>query len=146
MENKVLRIYCSGVYDLCHLGHMKSFEKIYNHCKTLNNNFKIIVGIHSDADCASYKRQPLINENIRYETVKYCKYIDEIIENAPLQTTIKFIEENNIDYVAISEEYKDNEKKNIFFHSGALELNKYFYFSRYDLLSTTDIINLCKNY
>jgi choline-phosphate cytidylyltransferase len=145
MENKVLRIYCSGVYDLCHLGHMKLFEKIYNYCKTFNCDFKIIVGVHNDADCASYKREPLINEKIRYETVKYCKYVDDIIENAPLQTSIEFIEENNIDYVAIGEEYKDTEK-NIFFHSGALELNKYFYVSRYDLLSTTDIIKLCKNY
>ena len=147
MKNKELRIYCSGVFDICHLGHMKSFEKIYNYCKeNFNKNFKIIVGIHSDFSCELYKRKPIINEKIRYETIKYCKYVDEIIENAPLETTVEFINTNNIDYVSIGEEYKDKMEKNIFFHKGAIELNKYFYVSRYELISTTEIIKLCKEY
>jgi choline-phosphate cytidylyltransferase len=147
MENKELRIYCSGVFDLFHIGHMKLFEKIYYYCKeNFNINFKIIVGIHSDYACESYKRKPIINEKVRYETIKYCKYVDEIIEDAPLETTVEFIKNHNIDYVAIGEEYKDNLEKNIFFYGGALELNKYFYISRYDLISTSDIIKLCKNY
>lgn len=147
MDNNKLIIYCSGVYDMCHLGHMKLFEKIYDYCKeNFNNNFKIIVGIHSDSACESYKRKPIINEKIRYETVKYCKYVDDIIEDAPLQISIDFIQKYNIGYVAIGEEYKDNMEKNIYFHKDALELNKYFYISRYDLISTTEIIKLCKNY
>jgi len=146
MNNNILKIYCSGVYDLCHIGHMKSFEKIHNYCinNFVNKEFKIIVGIHSDDVCASYKRQPIMNEKIRYETIKYCKYVDETIENAPLNTTTEFIKKYNIDFVVIGEEYKNTEK-NMLFYSGALELNKYFYISRYEEISTSDIISLCKN-
>ena len=141
--DKILNIYCSGVYDLCHLGHMELFEKI--HILFKNKKYILIVGVHSDSDCESYKRKPVISEDIRYKTIRYCKYVDYVIENAPLQTSAELIKKYNIDYVAIGEEYRDTEK-NIFFHKDALELNKYFYVPRCDLISTTDIIQLCKEY
>lgn len=144
-NNKIVRIYCSGVFDLFHIGHMNFIEKIYNHCNLLFDNFIIIVGIHSDNTCKTYKREPILNENIRYKTVTYCKYINEIITDAPLEITSHFIINNSIDYVAISDEYIGTEK-NILFHKGALELNKYFYIERYKDISTSEIINKCKNY
>jgi len=95
---------------------MKLFEKIYNYCKAkFNKNLKIIVRIHSNNACESYKRKPIINEKIKYETIKYFKYVDEIIEDAPLETTVEFIKTRNIDYVSIGEEYKDKMDKNMFF-------------------------------
>uniref|UniRef100_A0A6C0JQ68 choline-phosphate cytidylyltransferase n=1 Tax=viral metagenome TaxID=1070528 RepID=A0A6C0JQ68_9ZZZZ len=135
-----MRIYCSGVYDLCHVGHMKFFEYVSN----LYPNSTLIVGVHSDNDTESYKRKPIINEKIRYETLKYCKYVDSIIENAPLQTTKEFMITHNIDMVAISEDYI-NDEKNFFFHQGAFELNKYVYIPRTNYISTTNIISLCKD-
>ena len=43
------RIYCNGVFDLCHIGHIKQFEQAskYGH---------VVVGVHSDADVSTYKR------------------------------------------------------------------------------------------
>jgi len=142
-KNKILRIYCSGVYDMCHLGHMKSFEKIYHYCKEhFNTDFKIVVGLHSDAVVESYKRKPIINEKIRYETVKYCKYVDEIIENAPLKTTHEFIDKHNIDCIALNKEYRYN---NFFVDKDVIESTVHFYITRFDSISSTEIINLCKN-
>jgi choline-phosphate cytidylyltransferase len=135
-----MRIYCSGVYDLCHVGHMKFFEYV----SILYPNSTLIVGVHSDNDTELYKRKPIINEKIRYETLKYCKYVDIIMENAPLETSKEFIINNNIDMVAISEEYINHEKLD-FFYKGAFELNKYVYIPRTNYISTTNIISLCKD-
>lgn len=142
-NEKIYNVYCSGVFDLLHLGHMMFFNKIHLLLKD-KIKYKLIVGIHSDNECEKYKRKPIINENIRYETVKYCKYVDEILQDAPLQITTSFIKLQNIDFVIIGKEYEKEYEKNVFFHRGALELNNYFYIERSNIISTSDIIEIIK--
>jgi choline-phosphate cytidylyltransferase len=139
------RVICTGVFDLCHLGHMQFFEKIYKYFEERNIAIKLIVGVYSDYTCELYKRKPIISQDIRYETLKYCKYVDEILEDAPLQITYDFIKKYNIDYVGISMEYKDTEK-DVFFHKGAIDMNINIYVDRCDIISSTDIIKKCKNF
>lgn len=134
-NNKILRVYCCGVFDLCHLGHMRLFEKI---SKSFDFPIYLIVGVHSDKTVESYKRSPILNEKIRVETVKLCKYVDEVWEDADLYVSKEFCLLNSIDYVIISEEYKEN--KDAIWYSGALELGIQKYISRFEELSTTDII------
>jgi len=129
------RVYCCGVFDLCHIGHMKLFEKI---SKSFDNPIWLIVGVHSDETVKSYKREPIINEKFRVDCIKLCKYVDEVWENADLIVTKEFCLENNIDYVIIGEEYKDNKDK--IWYKGGIELNIHKYISRFEELSTTDII------
>ncbi len=137
---KKIRVYCCGVFDLCHLGHMMLFEKI---SKSFNEPIELIVGIHSDKSCTDYKRAPIINERIRYETVAHCKYVDKVYVDAPLITTREFILDNKIDIVIIGEEYKGKSDKH--WYPGAFELSIYKYISRYDLISTSDIIKKIKS-
>jgi choline-phosphate cytidylyltransferase len=147
MNNKILSsknnlpiIYCCGVFDICHLGHMKFFEKIVT---SFDHPIYLIVGVHSDECVRSYKRDPIINEKFRVETVKLCKYVDNVLENAELIVTKEFCLENKIDYVIIGEEYKDNKDK--YWYSGAMELGIHKYISRFEELSTTDIIKKIKS-
>ena len=139
-NKKILRVYCCGVFDLCHLGHMKLFEKIYN---SFDVPIFLIVGVHSDITVMSYKREPIINEKFRIETIKLCKYVDEVLPNAELVVTKEFCLENNIDCVIIGEEYRNTKDK--IWYIGALELNIHKYISRFEELSTSDIINKIKN-
>jgi cytidyltransferase-like protein len=136
VNKKIKRVYCCGVFDMCHIGHMKLFENIK---KSFNQEIHLIVGIHSDETVKSYKRNPIIDENIRIETVKLCKNVDEILENANLIVDKDFIIDNKIDCVIIGEEYKGNNDK--IWYKGAIELNKYKYIKRYENLSTSIIIN-----
>lgn len=71
----------------------------------------LIVGIISDDDATSYKRKPIYNEENRKILVEYCMYVDEIITNAPLILTEKFINDNNIDLVCHGFLNKDDEEK-----------------------------------
>jgi choline-phosphate cytidylyltransferase len=43
-----VNVYCDGVFDLCHLGHMKQFEQAANMVK----GGRLIVGVLSDKVCA----------------------------------------------------------------------------------------------
>jgi len=103
LMNVQKRIYCNGVYDLTHQGHMNIFER----AASLGTH--VIVGIHNDATVESYKRKTILSEKIRYETVAKCKYVDEIVLGAPLVITEKFIRDNNIHIVICSPEYEHEE-------------------------------------
>lgn len=140
-SNKYIpRVYCCGVFDMCHLGHMKLFEKI---AKSFNHPIHLIVGVHSDKTVESYKRTPIINEKFRVETVKLCKYVDEVWEDADLFVSKEFCIQNNLDCVIIGEEYKGT--KDSIWYAGPMELKIHKYISRFEELSTTDIINKIKS-
>ncbi len=140
IRKKKLRVYCCGVFDLCHIGHMLLFEKIY---KSFDEPIELIVGVHGDATCSGYKRPPIINENIRYKTVAHCKYVDSIFEDAPLVTDKDFVIKNKIDIVIIGEEYRGNKDK--YWYPAAFDLSIGKYISRCDEISTSDIIKKIKS-
>tara|TARA_R110001592_G_scaffold149786_5_gene375308 strand:+ start:76 stop:507 length:432 start_codon:yes stop_codon:yes gene_type:complete len=89
------RVYVDIVGDLFHIGHINLFKQ----AKLLFDDTYLIVGIHSDRDVESYKRTPIICQENRYEVIRHCCLVDEIIEAAPLCLDTNFINKNNIDYV-----------------------------------------------
>lgn len=42
------------------------------------------------------KGRTAMNENERYEAVKHCRYVDEILIDAPWAITDEFLEENKV--------------------------------------------------
>jgi cytidyltransferase-like protein len=72
---------------------------------------ELIVGIHNDDDVASYKRKPNVSHNERCDTVAVCKYVTEVIPNAPLVMDEDFIKKHKIDLVVCSEEYDSPDDK-----------------------------------
>ena len=89
----MIRVYVDMVADLFHVGHINLMQR----AKAFGNY--LIVGVHSDKDVASYKRKPIINEENRYEIVRNCKLVDQLIEAAPLLITEEFIKKYEIDLV-----------------------------------------------
>ncbi len=143
-SNRKIKVFCCGVFDMCHLGLMMLFKKIHEYYSNLNQEIELIVGVHSDKVCESYKRTPIINENLRYKTVELCKYVDIIIKDCPLVITKKYILTNNFDVVIIGEEYKDNKDRD--WYPGAFELDNYLYITRFTEISTSDIIKKIKSH
>lgn len=87
------RVYIDMVADLFHVGHLNIIKK----AKKMGD--VLIVGIHSDEDVKSYKRTPIICHDQRVEIIKSIKYVDEVIENAPLSITKDFLDKNKINIV-----------------------------------------------
>lgn len=101
-------IYVDMCGDLLHYGHIIFLEK----AKKLGD--KLIVGIHSDKTIESYKRTPICTMRERIELIKAVKWVDEVIEDAPLFITEDYIEKNKINKIAIPKNRTEEEiKKNV---------------------------------
>ena len=98
-------VYVDMCGDLLHYGHIRFLEK----AKKLGD--KLIVGIHSNKTIESYKRTPVCNMEERIELVKSVKWVDEVIENAPLFITEEYIKKHNIDKIAVPKNRTEEEIK-----------------------------------
>ncbi len=87
------RIYADMVGDLFHIGHINMFKQARKFGDYL------IVGIHSDETVKLYKEAPFFLEEERYEIIKNCKLVDEIIEDAPLIITKEYLLKHDISLV-----------------------------------------------
>lgn len=84
------RVLTTGVFDLFHVGHLRSLEK----AKSLGSY--LIVGISNDGDVANYKRSPIIPFEQRLELVRAIRCVDEALE-CPLCITEAFYRQHRID-------------------------------------------------
>jgi cytidyltransferase-like protein len=65
-----VRAYVGGTFDLFHLGHVNLFKNTKKHVD------EVIVAVNGDEFAETYKRKPILNEDVRLELVRSCKYVD----------------------------------------------------------------------
>jgi len=68
--------------------------------KTLFPHVYLLVGVCNDVDTNKYKGKTVMTEEERYEALRHCKWVDEVVKNAPWVVSPEFLEEHDIDYVA----------------------------------------------
>jgi cytidyltransferase-like protein len=88
------RVYVDLVADLFHYGHVAFLRQ----ARALGDT--LIVGVHSDAVAASYKRAPVMRMDERLRVVEACRYVDEVIPDAPLSLSEEWLRRHRIDLVA----------------------------------------------
>ncbi len=131
----MIRVYTDMVADMFHIGHLNLIKRArsYGDC--------LVVGVHSDKDVSSYKRSPIIAEEQRYEIVKACSFVDEVIEAAPLTITEEFIKEYKIDLIVRGD---DVSAEHVRQQAVAIELGIMRYLPRTKGVSSTSIIKKIK--
>ena len=132
-------IYCDGVFDMFHYGHLEHFKKI----KELFPKCYLIVAIMDDISTKEYKRTPIFNFDVRYKFCNSCKYIDKAIQYEEVDE--EFINKNNIDMVVHAfYDNKDFEKQKIYFEI-PIKLNKMKVLEYSHGISTTQLIKKLDN-
>lgn len=139
-----VRIYADGIFDLFHFGHARALEQ----AKTLLPNATLIVGCCSDKSTNKYKGKTVMLEDERYESLRHCRWVDEIIKDAPWVVTPEFLEKHNIDYVAHDDlPYGDASGQANDVYDFVKKEGKFMATQRTDGISTSDIIlRIIRNY
>lgn len=100
----VRNVYIDGVFDLCHAGHKKMMAN------ALRFGNRLIVGVCGDEECEAYKRRPIMTTQERVDEVRLCKYVSEVVPNAPVSgITEEMVRYYNVHIVACGEEYETPE-------------------------------------
>lgn len=87
-------VYVDCVCDLFHMGHVRFFEK----ARAFGD--RLVVGLHSDADVATYKPAPVLSFEERLDVVRACRLVDRVIEYpVPLHVTPAQLDRYGATYV-----------------------------------------------
>ncbi|KAL8972615.1 MAG: hypothetical protein Q9183_000449 [Haloplaca sp. 2 TL-2023] len=130
-----VRIYADGVFDLFHLGHMRQLEQ----AKNAFPNVHLLVGVTGDTETHKRKGLTVLTGAERTETVRHCKWVDEVIPNCPWVVTAEFLEQHEIDYVAHDDlPYGADEGDDIY--APIKKQGKFLVTQRTEGVSTTGII------
>lgn len=81
----VSRVYVDMVGDLFHAGHVALLREARRYGDWL------VVGVLSDETAAVYKRRPVMTLAERVAVIAACRYVDEVIADAPLRLTHEFL-------------------------------------------------------
>ncbi|RMZ78437.1 hypothetical protein DV737_g3886, partial [Chaetothyriales sp. CBS 132003] len=134
-EGRRVRVYADGVFDLFHLGHMRQLQQ----AKTAFPNTYLLVGVTGDVETHKRKGLTVLTGAERAETVRHCKWVDEVIPNCPWIVTPDFLAEHQIDYVAHDDEpYGATEGDDIY--APIKREGKFLVTERTEGVSTTGII------
>ena len=88
------RIYIDGCWDIMHSGHFNAIRQAKMLGKTL------VVGIHNDEEIMRNKGMSVMNNEERVAMIKACKWVDEVVENAPYSATLDWLDSVNCKYIA----------------------------------------------
>ncbi|KAK8942232.1 hypothetical protein KSP40_PGU013841 [Platanthera guangdongensis] len=139
-----VRVYADGIYDLFHFGHARSLEQ----AKKLFPNTHLLVGCCNDELTYRYKGKTVMNESERYESLRHCRWVDEVIPDAPWVITKEFLDKHKIDYIAHdSLPYADASGAGKDVYEFVKSIGKFKETRRTDGISTSDVImRILKDY
>ncbi|KAF7732552.1 hypothetical protein EC973_003299 [Apophysomyces ossiformis] len=134
-EGRPVRIYCDGIYDLFHFGHAKALEQ----AKKAFPNVYLLVGVCNDQETHRRKGKTVMTDQERYEAVRHCRWVDEVIQDAPWFVDQEFLDRHKIDYVAHdAEPYQSRESGDVY--AFVKDQGRFWPTERTEGISTSDLI------
>ncbi|KAK7024569.1 choline-phosphate cytidylyltransferase [Paramarasmius palmivorus] len=98
--DRPVRVYADGVYDLFHFGHALQLRQ----AKLSFPNVYLLVGVCSDELVKEHKSKSIMIHAERLEAVRHCRWVDQVVPEAPWIIDQAFLDKYEIDYVAHDED------------------------------------------
>ncbi|GMF33227.1 unnamed protein product [Phytophthora fragariaefolia] len=139
LTGRPLRLYADGIFDLFHFGHAKALQQ----CKEAYPNTYLIVGCCSDEITHKLKGRTVMTDKERYESLRHCRWVDEVVEDAPWVLSDEFLEKHKIDYVchdALPYSDASGEASEGDVYARIKAMGKFLETRRTDGISTSDLI------
>lgn len=130
------RVYVDMVADLFHYGHVEFLQK----ARALGDY--LLVGICADETVYANKRKTIFTMEERMASAAGCRYVDEVLPNAPWVVHREWIEEHDIDLIVHGDDYTQEQLRKT--HGVAMEMGILRTVAYTPGISTSEIIRRCK--
>ena len=132
----MIRVYTDMVADLFHYGHVEFLKQ----ARALGDY--LLVGVCVDGEVEGNKRKPILTLEERVKSVAGCRWVDEVIPNAPWKFDPKLISTYCIDLVVHGDDYSHEQIE--YYYAVPLELGIFRTIPYTTGISTSDIIRRCQ--
>lgn len=93
------RLYLDGIFDGFNAGHALQLRQ----AKLSFPSVHLVVGVYSDEQLQLHGYAASFPHIERCEVLRHCRWVDEVMTDAPWELDPGFIDDNRIDYVALDE-------------------------------------------
>jgi cytidyltransferase-like protein len=131
-DRNTARVYVDMVGDLFHAGHVALLREARRHGNHL------VVGVLSDETAASYKRRPIMTLVERVAVIEACRWVDEVIPDAPFEVSEEFLDQHRITTVVHGDDLSAEGAEMIY--GPAMARGRYVAVPRTAGISTTEVI------
>ena len=128
----MIRVYTDPVADLFHYGHMEFLKK----ARALGDY--LLVGIYADDALESYKRRSILTMEERAASVAGCRYVDEVLLNAPLIVDADWIGKYDIHLVVHGDDFTQEQLE--YYYKVPIEMGIFRTVPYTHSISTSEII------
>lgn len=129
---RTVRVYVDMVGDLFHAGHVELLRA------ARERGVHLIVGVLSDETAGSYKRRPIMTLDERVAVVAACRYVDEVVPDAPFQPDEQFLTKHDIALVVHGDDLTPEGAASVY--GAAVAAGRLAYVPRTSGISTTELI------